>query len=87
MLPYKEEIFIGKNENTGKLQESLSSLGRFGEIIEHNEKYEIKLKIDTKLSDLFKLLEESGVDYNNIAFQNPTLEELFLNLTGRRLRD
>ena len=84
LLPYKEEIFIVKNE---KITACLNSLGKFGEITEHSEKYEIKLKIDSKLSDVFKLLEESGIDYNSVTFQNPTLEELFLNLTGRRLRD
>jgi ABC-2 type transport system ATP-binding protein len=84
MLPYKEEILIGKNEEITAI---LNSLEKFGEIIEHAEKYEIKLKIDSKLSDMFILLEEAGVEYNNIEFQNPTLEELFLNLTGRRLRD
>ncbi|MCX6165452.1 MAG: ABC transporter ATP-binding protein [Ignavibacteriae bacterium] len=84
LLPYKEEIFIVKNEKTTT---NLNSLGRFGEITEQNEKYEIKLKVDSRLSDVFKLIEESGIEYGNIEFQNPTLEELFLNLTGRRLRD
>lgn len=84
LLPYKEEIFIDKNEKTITI---FSLLSNFGEITEHNEKYELKLKIDSKLSDVFKLMEDSKIEYNNIEFQNPTLEELFLNLTGRRLRE
>jgi ABC-2 type transport system ATP-binding protein len=84
MLPYKEEIFVGKNEKTKAVY---NSLGNFGELIEHEEKYEIKLKGNFKLFDVFKLFEDSGIDYSNIDFQKPTLEELFLNLTGRRLRD
>jgi len=84
LLPYKEEIFIGKNEKTKSV---LDSLGKFGEIIEHAEQYEVKLQGDFKLSDVFKLFEDSGIGYNNIDFRKPTLEELFLNLTGRRLRD
>ncbi len=84
LLPYKEEIFIGKNEKTKSV---LDSLGKFGEIIEHAEQYEVKLQGDFKLSDVFKLFEDSGIGYSNIDFRKPTLEELFLNLTGRRLRD
>jgi ABC-2 type transport system ATP-binding protein len=84
LLPYKEEIFAGKNE---KIKTIYNSLANFGEIIEHDEKYEIKLQGNFKLSDIFKLFEDSGIEYSNIDFHKPTLEELFLNLTGRRLRD
>ncbi len=84
LLPYKEEIFIGKNKKTKAIYKSLVN---FGEIIEHDDRYEIKLKEDFKLSDILKLFEESEIEYSNIDFHKPTLEELFLNLTGRRLRD
>jgi ABC-2 type transport system ATP-binding protein len=84
LLPYKEEVFVGKNEKTKSV---FKSFGKFGEIITHDEKFEIKLKGDFKLSDIFKLFEDSGIEYSNIDFHKPTLEELFLNLTGRRLRD
>ncbi|MFA5404558.1 MAG: ABC transporter ATP-binding protein [Ignavibacteria bacterium] len=84
LLPYKEEIFIEKNTN---VTENLNLLGRFGEVITKDDKYEIKLNEESKLSDVFKILENSGINYRNVEFQNPSLEELFLNLTGRRLRD
>lgn len=84
MLPYKEEVLILKNEKTTSC---LDLFNRFGEITEKEEKYEIKLKQEIKLSDIFKFLEEKSIDYGNIEFRNPTLEELFLKLTGRRLRD
>jgi ABC-2 type transport system ATP-binding protein len=84
MLPYKEEIFILKNEKTVAY---LDSFRNFGEITEKEEKYEIKLKSETKLSEVLKFFEDRGIGYWNIEFKNPTIEELFLNLTGRRLRD
>lgn len=84
MLPYKEEVFILKNEKT---KSSLNEFEKFGVISVREEKFEIKLNPGIKLSDVFKLLEEMNIGYDNIEFQNPTLEELFLNLTGRRLRD
>jgi ABC-2 type transport system ATP-binding protein len=84
LLPYKEEIFIGKNEKTDSVYKNLE---KFGEVISHSEKYEVKMKSESKLSDVFKLLEDNGIENNNIDFRKPTLEEVFLNLTGRRLRD
>jgi hypothetical protein len=41
----------------------------------------------TKLSEFFLFLEQNGINHKFIDFHKPTLEELFLNLTGRRLRD
>jgi hypothetical protein len=32
-------------------------------------------------------MEDNGIAYNYIDIQKPTLEALFLHLTGRRLRD
>jgi ABC-2 type transport system ATP-binding protein len=84
LLPFKEEVYIFKTEKT---ESSLNEFEKFGELSELNEKFEIKLKPGVKLSDIFKLLEEANIDYKNIEFRSPTLEELFLNLTGRRLRD
>lgn len=84
LLPYKEEIFILKNEKTSAC---LGLITKFGEIAEKEGKYEIILNSKNKLSDLFILLENKGISYNNVEFRNPTLEELFLKLTGRRLRD
>ncbi len=84
MLSYKEEIFISKNEKTTLC---LNSLRKTGEIAEFADKYVLKVKSDIKMSEIFKLFEESGIDYGNIDFQKPTIEELFLNLTGKRLRD
>ncbi|MCX6161140.1 MAG: ABC transporter ATP-binding protein [Ignavibacteriae bacterium] len=84
MLQYKEEIFISKNEKTTPC---INSLSKTGEITEFSDKYVVKVKGDIKMSEIFKLFEESGIDYSNIDFQRPTIEELFLNLTGKRLRD
>jgi ABC-2 type transport system ATP-binding protein len=84
LLPYCEEIYISKNADTsGKIDPLKTSV----EITENADKYEIKLKKGILLSEFFKTIESSGINYNYIDFHKPTLEELFLNLTGRRLRD
>ena len=84
LLPYKEEILISKNDRTTA---SINLFDRLGEITDDGENYIIKIKDKFKMSDIFKTIEEAGLDYSNVNVQKPTLEELFLKLTGRRLRD
>jgi len=84
LLPYKDEITIS---NTLKIKSCISRLEQIGEVNEIGDKYEIKIKENIKLSDVFKVVEDNGIDYSHISLHKPTLEELFLKLTGRRLRD
>jgi ABC-2 type transport system ATP-binding protein len=84
MLPYKEEILIAKNERTTS---NLKSFEMLGEITDGGENYVIKIKEKFRMSDIFKTVEDAGLDYDNVIIHKPTLEELFLKLTGRRLRD
>ena len=84
MLPYHEEIRIDK---TGTVNFEIARISTLGEITESEEKYDLKIKDNVKMSDVFKLFEELGIDGKNINLRKPTLEELFLKLTGRRLRD
>jgi ABC-2 type transport system ATP-binding protein len=84
LLPFKETISIAKNEITGNKQVVFE---KFGLLKTENEKIELKMNQDIKLSKFFSAIEENGISYNFIDFHKPTLEELFLNLTGRRLRD
>jgi ABC-2 type transport system ATP-binding protein len=84
LLPYKEEILISKNDRTTA---SINSFESLGEITDNGENYTIKIKDKFKMSDIFKTIEDAGLDYSNVNIHKPTLEELFLKLTGRRLRD
>jgi hypothetical protein len=59
----------------------------FGNVEAYTDKYEIKLSQGISLSDFVKALEENKIGTDNLILQKPTLEELFLHLTGRRLRD
>ena len=84
LLPYEQTILINKNKTTESKLELFKS---FGKLLNEQEKYELKPFDHLKLSDFFKAMEEHGIDYNSIALHKPTLEALFLHLTGRRLRD
>ena len=83
-LPYEQTILINKNQSTENNLELFSS---FGKLINEQEKYELKPNDHLKLSEFFKSLEEYGIAYQSIDIHKPTLEALFLHLTGRRLRD
>lgn len=84
LLPYEQTILINKNQLT---EHKKDLFGKFGTILNDQEKYELKPFERLKLSDFFKAMEENGIGYNFIDVNKPSLEALFLHLTGRRLRD
>ncbi len=83
-LPYDQTILINKNKSVESRIELFKSVGT---LLNEQEKYELKPFDNLKLSEFFRLLEESGIDYSSVDLRKPTLEALFLHLTGRRLRD
>jgi hypothetical protein len=62
-------------------------VGEFGELSDEGDRWELRLAPGKALSAFFALLERHGVDQKHIELRRPTLEEVFLHLTGRRLRD
>ena len=83
-LPYDQTILINKNKSVESRIELFKSMGT---LLNEQDKYELKPHDHLKLSEFFKLIEENGIDYTSIDLRKPTLEALFLHLTGRRLRD
>ncbi len=39
------------------------------------------------LTELMRWVEQSGLELDDIALKRPTLEDVFIELTGKRLRD
>ncbi len=83
-LPYDETIIITKNPSTLKHQDVFRE---FGELLEDDDHFELKPTNGFVLSRFFARIEERGLKYQWIELHRPTLEALFLQLTGRRLRD
>jgi ABC-2 type transport system ATP-binding protein len=83
-LPYDETIVIAKNPSTLAQR---SVLQEFGELLEEDDHFELKPTNGFALSKFFARIEEKGLKYRWIELHRPTLEALFLQLTGRRLRD
>ncbi len=83
-LDYKQSISITKSPVTEKY---IDSFKPFGTIIENPDKYELQPDDGLILSDFYKKVEETGINYTFINIRRPSLEALFLSLTGRSLRD
>ncbi len=83
-LELKQTISISKNPVTEKL---IGSFKAFGSIINEQDRYELQPDDGLVLSDFFKKVEETGIGYASVNIRRPSLEALFLHLTGRSLRD
>jgi ABC-2 type transport system ATP-binding protein len=84
LLPYEETVTIKKTDETTGITNELEG---FGSITESADKIEIKPLPGKPLSALFALLENRHISSRLVELHRPTLEALFLHLTGRRLRD
>ncbi len=83
-LPYDETIIIAKNPETVQRQQAFKD---FGMLLEEDDHFELKPSSGFKLSVFFKQIEEQKMKYQWVELHRPTLEAVFLELTGRRLRD
>jgi ABC-2 type transport system ATP-binding protein len=83
-LTYEESISILRNPAT---TEKIDIFRQFGTLIDENDHYELKPKDGFQLSAFFTSIEQNGISYKLVEMRKPTLEALFLHLTGRRLRD
>lgn len=61
--------------------------GQFGEVSQDGSSLLLKTKPDFKLSTFFQWTEERGLDPTDFQIARPSLENLFLHLTGKDLRE
>ncbi|MGA7161665.1 MAG: ABC transporter ATP-binding protein [Bacteroidota bacterium] len=83
-LPYEETIIITRNEFTAKHKVIFQEFGTLEDVDDH---FELKPTNEFKLSNFFARMEDKKIKYQWVELHRPTLEALFLQLTGRRLRD
>jgi len=84
LLPFEEKILITKNPST---IEQVALFREFGSLLDVNDHFELEPGAGFTLSKFFSGIESRGIKYRWIELQRPTLEALFLHLTGRKLRD
>ena len=83
-LPFAEQIRIVRNE---AVTAQLGALAKFGEIAETEDAFVLTARDGLRLSDFFAAVEELGLSYRYFSVTRPTLENVFLHLTGKTLRD
>ncbi len=83
-LPYEQTILISKNQTTLHHTEKFKS---YGILIDEQDHFELKPAVGFTLSSFFKMIEAEGITNQSIGIKRPSLEALFLHLTGRKLRD
>jgi len=83
-LPFAEQIRIVRNET---VTAQLDALSKFGEIAETEEAFVLTARDGLRLSDFFAAVEQLGLSYRYFSVTRPTLENVFLHLTGKTLRD
>lgn len=85
LLEKKETIKIRKAPESSKL---ISTIGKLGKIAETDFYYELIPADHSKLnSEIFNQLENIKIPSHLLELSRASLEDVFLNLTGRRLRD
>ncbi len=83
-LAFEETVSIVRNAATS---EKMGAFQRFGTVLDERDRFVLKPNGDFRLSLFFSAMEQEGISPRSIVLSKPTLEALFLHLTGRSLRD
>lgn len=83
-LPFEEEIRFPIEAATSPLARELATEGV---IAESGDFYQFRPRAGYRLSGFYALTESRGLPARLFTSQRPTLEALFLHLTGRQLRE
>jgi ABC-2 type transport system ATP-binding protein len=83
-LPFEEEIRFQADPATAKLVERLA---RGGEVVTEDATYRFRPRPDFPMSEFYREAESLALPARLFTVQRPTLEGLFLHLTGRKLRE
>jgi len=83
-LPFEDEITFPATEVTAGLAPRLAALGS---VSSSRDLHRFRPHAGTRMSEFYALAEQHAVPPRLLAHERPTLEALFLHLTGRTLRD
>lgn len=83
-LPFQESLRI---EGQNLSRDSLAPLLGFGELAADAEAHVLTLNAGTRLSEVFRAAEAAHLPTSSFQLSRPDLEDLFLHLTGKSLRD
>jgi ABC-2 type transport system ATP-binding protein len=83
-LPFEEEIRFAASEQTASLASQLTTQGT---LVTIDNMHRFQPRHDYKLSTFYTLTESLGLPARLFTSQRPSLEALFLHLTGRTIRE
>ncbi len=83
-LPFAETVSFPRIPGTAAAAAALRS---FGELVENGEQSHLRLDSRVRLSQVFAAAEKAGAPDRLFQLKRPTLEDLFLHLTGKSLRE
>ncbi|EDY85265.1 ABC transporter, ATP-binding protein [Verrucomicrobiia bacterium DG1235] len=64
-----------------------TTFSKFGAVTQDGSSLELRTNEDFRLSSFFKWTEDQGLDATDFQIARPSLEDLFLHLTGKDLRE
>ena len=83
----KHQIHLTLNEITKEFTEALQQNKNIIAVEEIDNSLSITTKIEFEIDVLIKLVTKFDLKIKNLSVVDPTLEEVFLTLTGKKLRD
>lgn len=88
MVSDKSKVILKPESYTGEIIISIKELQGITDVVEEEGVLKLMVKEDLfNLNDLINKLYSKKVKIKGITFEEPTLEEVFLSLTGKTLRD
>ncbi len=83
-LPFEDEVEFAKEIARPSLLEAFRALGEVEPI---KEKYQLRVKPNIPMSRIHQIIEDENLSHRQFQFKQPTLEAVFLSMTGRSLRE
>lgn len=88
ILSAEKTVSVEVLKKTAEFLAGLSECTNVKKITERQNEYKLLVKNEeTIIEEVLHLAKEAGVKIKGIHVQEPTLEDVFLHLTGRKLRD
>lgn len=88
ILSSEETVLIEVGERNAAFLNKLSEHPSIHQVVQDNGGYKvITAKGEDLFADIFNMAKNSNIKIRGVHVQTPTLEDVFLHLTGRKLRD
>ena len=81
------KVLIETQNINAKTIMELKDIKGIMKVTDKNEEVSLTINSEFKLAKVLSLLEKNNIDIKKISYEEPKLEDVFLSLTGKNLRD